>query len=54
MEGAAVSLSALFTVLASAEGAGEESHTNPYLFGAVTLVIFLAVLFAVTRLNLDR
>ena len=49
-----MSLSAL-AVLASESGVTDgESHVNPYIFGAFTLLVFLLLLYGVTRLNLDR
>lgn len=50
-----MSLTALALVVSSESGLAEsESHVNPYYFGAVALVVFLVLLYGVTRLNLDR
>jgi len=45
------------TLLASGENLEHSEKTmtvSPWLFGAATLAVFLILVWAVTRLNLDR
>ena len=41
-------------VLAATEEAAEKPEINPYIYGGTGLVVLLAALFLVTRLNIDR
>ncbi len=47
-------MSILSLVLAATEEAAEKPEINPYIYGATGLVVLLALLFLVTRLNIDR
>jgi len=49
-----MTLQLVATVLASTEPEHAESTTNPWLYGAGAMAVFLLLLFIVTRLNMDR